>query len=112
MRSLHIVMNLPAMAIEFLDAFEGLLADTECKSQDVDKVSIWVHVYGFTREEDKAGDISQRCVESLGGHEPLDMAVSFVRNVATHKDMMRATFRLTGDILLSDKCAAKKRRLK
>ena len=57
-------------------------------------------------------DITQRCVESLGGEEPLDMAVSFVRNVATNKDMMRASFRLTADILLSEKCSAKKRKLK
>ena len=41
----------------------------------------------------------------------MDMAVSFVRNVATREDMMRALFRLTGDILLSDKCEAKKRKL-
>ena len=41
----------------------------------------------------------------------MDMAVSFVRNVAVRKDMMRASFRLTSDILLSDKCTAKKRKL-
>ena len=60
----------------------------------------------------QAKDMTQRCVESLGGEEPLDMAVSFVRNVATNKDMMRASFRLTADILLSEKCSAKKRKLK
>ena len=59
----------------------------------------------------QAGDINQRCVESLGFQKPHDMAVSFVRNVATNKDMMRASFRLTADILLSDKCTAKKRKL-
>ena len=48
-------MNLPAMAIEFLDAFEGLLNDAEpsCKGEDIEKVPIWVHVYGFSREDDK-----------------------------------------------------------
>jgi len=113
MCSLHIVMNLPAMAIEFLDTFEGLLSDAEpgCKSEDIEKVPIWVHVYGFSNEDDKVGDINRRCVESLGGEEPRDLAVSFVRNVATNKDMMRASFRLTADILLSDKCKAKKRKL-
>ena len=59
----------------------------------------------------KVGDISRRCVESLGGRDPMDMEVSFVRNVAVRKDMMRASFRLTSDILLSDKCRAKKRKL-
>ena len=59
----------------------------------------------------QAGDITQRCIEYMGGEEPRDMAVSFVRNVATNKDMMRASFKLTADILLSDKCTAKKRKL-
>ena len=75
----------------------------------MENVSVLVPIYGFTtKEDDKAGDIAQMCVESLGGHEPLDMGVSFVRNITTRKDMKRSTFRLTRDIPQ----LAKERRLK
>jgi tRNA (guanine37-N1)-methyltransferase len=100
-RSAHFVMNLPALAIEFLDAFVGLM-ERECVGESGKTPSVWVHVYGFSKDEgDKKSDIAKRCVDVLGGAEPLEMSVSFVRNVAPKKDMMRASFRLTNEILVA-----------
>lgn len=47
----HFVMNLPDSALTFLDAFRGILADSDLKEAYVNRLPI-VHCHCFTRELD------------------------------------------------------------
>ncbi|KAJ3157575.1 tRNA(m(1)G37)methyltransferase [Geranomyces michiganensis] len=90
----HYVMNLPATAIEFLDAFWGLLANYPSADQTTPLPMI--HCHCFTREPDPKTDIVRRVEAALGaplGPDDL-VALHNVRNVAPNKDMMCVSFRL------------------
>jgi len=93
----HFVMNLPDSAIEFLDAFRGILASSELKKAYEGRMPM-VHCHCFTREvEDQTRaerDVRQRVEEKLG-HELTDGATfHLVRSVAPGKDMYCISFRL------------------
>jgi len=103
--NIHITMNLPAMAVEFLDAFQGLFSanpSLSCSASPLPQV----HVYSFSKSENPAEDVKEKCEEFLG--EKLEenlVGVSFVRNVAPNKDMMRASFFVPKTVLFaSQKC--------
>ena len=44
----------------------------------------------------------QNCESEFGGHHISDMSINFVRNVAPHKDMMRASFPITFKLLTGE----------
>ncbi|GAB0099653.1 tRNA (guanine(37)-N1)-methyltransferase [Sergentomyia squamirostris] len=100
-RDFIIAMNLPALAIEFLDAFDGLLQDTSIEIPGNTKFPL-VHVYTFVK--DAPPDSVKVTAEAHLSHKiPAIEGISFVRNVAPNKDMFRLSFRLTRDILFSRK---------
>lgn len=106
---IHITMNLPAMAVEFLNAFEGLFAGDESLKGVVFPL---VHVYCFAKGVADPKDIARDLVEShmnfkLG--ENLE-GIHFVRHVAPNKNMMRVSFFLTEEILFYDKSKCHKRK--
>lgn len=103
--SIHLTMNLPAMAVEFLDVFCGLLLGYTGPIP----VFPLVHVYCFARGQDSAHTARQMAEDNLGYKLGNNLqGVHFVRNVAQNKDMYRISFHLTREILFSKKTANKR----
>uniref|UniRef100_A0A6V7L5G4 tRNA (guanine(37)-N1)-methyltransferase n=1 Tax=Bracon brevicornis TaxID=1563983 RepID=A0A6V7L5G4_9HYME len=98
----HIAMNLPALAIEFLDVFSDWMDQEEIKL--VIKNPPLVHLYCFVRatKSDDPKIIAQEIVEEQLNikftSESLKM-IQYVRNVAPNKEMMRVSFYLTEEIM-------------
>lgn len=96
--NIHIVMNLPAIAVEFLPTFLGLLSDYT----EAIRIKPLVHVYCFAKGGNVPEDIAKQLVEDnlefkLTGE--MLKEISFVRNVAPNKNMMRVCFYLTEELL-------------
>lgn len=95
--AVHVVMNLPALALDFLDAFRGLLNHEPPSDAQLPTV----HCYGFSKEDDPARDVMQRASETIGFSLEKCSSVHFVRNVAPNKDMMCVTFTVPKEVLYS-----------
>ncbi|XP_028995105.1 tRNA (guanine(37)-N1)-methyltransferase [Betta splendens] len=95
--SVHVVMNLPALALEFLDAFKGLLKQETHRDVNLPTV----HCYGFSKDDNPEKDVVQRASHSVGFPLEGRCSVHFVRNVAPNKDMMCVRFTLPEEVLFS-----------
>ncbi|KAI9204908.1 guanine(37)-N1-methyltransferase [Polychytrium aggregatum] len=97
----HYVMNLPATAIEFLDAFRGLLHGKENIVPD-DKLPI-VHVHCFSKAEDLDADVIERAEHYLGASiKGCVVNIHRVRDVAPKKEMLCLSFRIPPAVAYAD----------
>ncbi|KIW23033.1 uncharacterized protein PV07_11265 [Cladophialophora immunda] len=104
----HYVMNLPASAIEFLDAFRGLYHGHEAEFKPyTSKALPLIHLYLFqaklVAEEEEIQEICERISTHIGAAVALDdteleMQVRFVRLVAPKKKMFCASFRIPASV--------------
>jgi tRNA (guanine37-N1)-methyltransferase len=97
-KQVHITMNLPAMATEFLGAFVGLFSGEDVT---LGKCLPLVHVYCFAKGETNHKEIAQQLAETHMGMKFTGnlKEITFVRNVAPNKEMMRISFYLNEEIL-------------
>ncbi|KAG9314128.1 Met-10+ like-protein-domain-containing protein [Chiua virens] len=101
------VMNLPDTALEFLDAFRGILtpqSESQGRLDGVYATMPMVHCYCFTRELEphKAeADIRQRAEAKMGSKLGGDETFHKVRSVAPNKDMYCISFRLPRSVALA-----------
>ncbi|CAI0389819.1 unnamed protein product [Linum tenue] len=84
----HVIMNLPASAIEFLDAFKKLIP-RQCWQGDLPLI----HCYCFIRANETQ-EMIIKVAESALGAQIKDPILHRVRDVAPNKAMFCLTFRL------------------
>ncbi|XP_066585001.1 tRNA (guanine(37)-N1)-methyltransferase-like isoform X1 [Prorops nasuta] len=110
----HIAMNLPSLAVEFLDVFTNWLTNDEiskiCLSPPI------VHLYCFVKcqKGDDPVDLAKALIEKQFNHKSTkDYLISIhnVRDVSPNKEMMCISFRLTENILRGGEPATKRLRI-
>lgn len=113
-KRVHVCMNLPALATEFLDAFVGLLGSgtDDAEEKTMEGGSVRVHCYCFVKGEEGVAGAKRKAEEGLKRPMDKDVQVSFVRNVAPNKDMMRVSFDLSLDVLRGNECPTPAKRCK
>ncbi|RKP27317.1 S-adenosyl-L-methionine-dependent methyltransferase [Syncephalis pseudoplumigaleata] len=96
----HVAMNLPATAIEFVDAFRGILIGMADDPEDgPEHLDTTVHCYCFSKSDDPEADVVERIGAVL--QEPLKpgtYSVFHVRRVAPNKVMLCVSFRLSRSV--------------
>lgn len=110
----HISMNLPALAVEFLDIFSSWANIQEAKK--ICSKPPTIHVYCFIKaaKNDDFRLLAKTLVnEKLGLELSLESLIKIhhVRNVAPNKEMMRVSFLLTEELLIREEPATKKLKL-
>ncbi|KAG4930222.1 hypothetical protein JHK82_047290 [Glycine max] len=95
----HVIMNLPASAVQFLDAFRGLIQKKYWKG-----CLPWIHCYCFIRATETPETIIA-VAESALNTRIQDSTFHRVRDVAPNKAMYCLSFRLPEACLKEDKKA-------
>ncbi|KAK6941559.1 SAM-dependent methyltransferase TRM5/TYW2-type [Dillenia turbinata] len=92
----HVIMNLPASALEFLDAFRGLVQRKSWKGS-----LPWIHCYCFMRSNETEETVLVKA-ESLLNAAIRDPQFCRVRDVAPNKAMYCLSFRLPEETCITE----------
>nr|CAH7750099.1 unnamed protein product [Callosobruchus chinensis] len=100
-KNVYITMNLPAMALEFLNSFVGLFNKEALPEYSKPPL---IFVYCFAKGED-CMEITKNKIKDTVTYDLSNKIVDIfrVRTVSSLKEMMRITLRLERDILLADR---------
>jgi tRNA (guanine37-N1)-methyltransferase len=100
-RTNHVMINLPEIAIEFLDVFVGLF-DSDDSLGDKE---FRIYCHCFSRQFPPDTDIKGRVYKalSLNGESSFDMDIVHIRDVAPNKLMYSVEFTVPRNILVSNK---------
>ena len=88
-----ILMNLPELALTFLDVVSQWLS-TNREEKERWIIPIHIYCYTFSRAEDRVEDVRMRLKTILPNINTDEVTCRFVRQVAPNKDMMCANIRL------------------
>ena len=103
-RNTHIIMNLPATAVQFLDTFKGLFSCIQFNHRDSIQLPT-IYCYCFSKSEDAPDEDALRMVQRNLGMPALragTYSTYKVRSVAPNKVMMKVTFQLPPEVAFFD----------
>ena len=94
-RKIIMLMNLPALAVTFLDVFSTWLTEN-VEGKDQWTTPVQIYCYTFSREENREEDIRSRLATIIPNVNSEQISCRFVRQVAPNKDMMCVQITLFG----------------
>ena len=92
----HVIMNLPASAVEFVDVFQGLY------SAHRHAMLPTIHCYCFSKSQSPGEDAKEQVEKKLGSSLTSQYSVHCVRDVAPKKVMVCVSFKLPESVALAD----------